>query len=79
MDNAEVQRTNWDFVVGDNAASKVGDVFWFGPLKPIAKLIPYSPAAVRKPGLLKGRVRYGDDLRDPLPPEIASAFLGEEP
>jgi len=47
--------------------------------KPIAKLIPYSPAAQRKPGMLKGRVRYGDDLRDPLPPEIAAAFLGEEP
>jgi len=43
MDNAEVQRTNWDFVVGDNAASKVGDVFWFGPLKPLSKLMFQTP------------------------------------
>ena len=43
MDNAEVQHTNWDFVVGDNAASKVGDVFWFGPLKPLSKLMFQTP------------------------------------
>jgi hypothetical protein len=43
MDNAEVQRTNWDFVVGDNAASKVGDIFWFGPLKPLSKLMFQTP------------------------------------
>ena len=35
MDLAEVQRTNWEFTVGDNAASMVGDLFWFGPLKPL--------------------------------------------
>jgi uncharacterized protein (DUF362 family) len=43
MDTAEVKRTNWDFVVGDNAASKVGDLFWFGPMKPLAKLMFQTP------------------------------------
>ena len=43
MDTAEVKRTNWEFVVGDNAASKVGDLFWFGPLKPLAKLMFQTP------------------------------------
>jgi uncharacterized protein (DUF362 family) len=43
MDTAEVKRTNWDFVVGDNAASKVGDLFWFGPLKPLARLMFQTP------------------------------------
>ena len=43
MDIAEVKRTNWEFVVGDNAASKVGDLFWFGPLKPLAKLMFQTP------------------------------------
>ena len=43
MDTAEVKKTNWNFVVGDNAASKVGDLFWFGPLKPLAKLMFQTP------------------------------------
>lgn len=43
MDTAEVKRTNWDFVVGDNAASKIGDLFWFGPFKPLAKLMFQTP------------------------------------
>lgn len=43
MDTAELKRTNWDFVVGDNAASKVGDLFWFGPMKPLAKLMFQTP------------------------------------
>lgn len=43
LDTADVKRTNWDFVVGDNAASKVGDFFWFGPMKPLAKLMFQTP------------------------------------
>ena len=43
LDTAEIKRTNWDFVVGDNAASKVGDFFWFGPMKPLAKLMFQTP------------------------------------
>ena len=29
--------------MGDNAASKVGDLFWFGPMKPLAKLMFQTP------------------------------------
>ena len=43
MTTPEVKRTNWDFVVGDNAASKVGDLFWFGPFKPFARLMFQTP------------------------------------
>lgn len=43
LDTADVKKTNWDFVVGDNAASKVGDLFWFGPLKPLARLMFQTP------------------------------------
>ncbi len=39
----EVKATNWDFVVGDNAASKIGDLFWFGPFKPLARLMFQTP------------------------------------
>src|SRR5467141_661125 len=31
----EVANESWDFKVGDNGASRVGDFVWFGPLKPV--------------------------------------------
>jgi len=34
---------NWGFTVGDNAASRVGDVMWFGPLKRFQKLFFHTP------------------------------------
>ena len=37
-----------------------------------------APAGRRKPGAWKGIVRYGDDLADPLPAEVADAFYREE-
>lgn len=43
LDKSDVKKTNWNFVVGDNAASKVGDLFWFGPFKPLAKLMFQTP------------------------------------
>ena len=43
MTTEQVRKTNWDFVVGDNAASKVGDLFWFGPFKPLARLMFQTP------------------------------------
>jgi uncharacterized protein (DUF362 family) len=36
-------RENWRFTVGDNAASRVGDVMWFGPLKGLQKLFFHTP------------------------------------
>jgi uncharacterized protein (DUF362 family) len=40
---ADISRESWGFSVGDNAASKVGDVMWFGPLKPFQKLFFHTP------------------------------------
>ncbi len=43
-DDVEVARTeNWHFSVGDNGASRVGDVLWFGPLKRLQKLFFHTP------------------------------------
>ncbi len=40
--------------------------------KPVARLVPLDrPAAPRRPGALKGRVRIAADFDAPLPPEIA--------
>jgi uncharacterized protein (DUF362 family) len=39
----DISGQNWGFSVGDNAASKVGDVMWFGPLKRMQKLFFHTP------------------------------------
>lgn len=39
----DIRHINWRYDVGDNAASKVGDVLWFGPLKRIQKLFFHTP------------------------------------
>ena len=42
IDNT-VSNENWNFTVGDNGASIIGDIMWFGPLKPLQKLFFHTP------------------------------------
>ncbi len=45
---------------------------------PVAELGPLDTTIpVRRPGLLKGRVRIADDFDVPLPPDMLAAFEGE--
>jgi uncharacterized protein (DUF362 family) len=39
----DVSQESWGFSVGDNLASSVGDVMWFGPLKSLQKLFFHTP------------------------------------
>lgn len=39
----DISNESWGFQVGDNAASRVGDVLWFGPLKRAQKLFFHTP------------------------------------
>jgi uncharacterized protein (DUF362 family) len=39
----DIAGENWGFFVGDNAASRVGDLMWFGPMKPLQKLFFHTP------------------------------------
>ena len=41
--DAPAAEERWGFTVGDNAASLVGDVMWFGALKPLQKLFFHTP------------------------------------
>ena len=41
--DVDAGRENWHFSVGDNMASRVGDVLWFGPLKRLQKLFFHTP------------------------------------
>lgn len=39
----DIEGINFGFKVGDNLASRVGDILWFGPLKSIQKLFFHTP------------------------------------
>jgi uncharacterized protein (DUF362 family) len=39
----DISGESWGFEVGDNAASTVGDLMWFGPLKRVQKLFFHTP------------------------------------
>jgi hypothetical protein len=39
----DVSNENWHFQVGDNGASMVGDLLWFGPLSRLQKLFFRTP------------------------------------
>lgn len=41
--DAALAEQNWGFSVGDNGASRVGDLMWFGPLKRFQKLFFHTP------------------------------------
>jgi len=40
---ADIANENWGFRVGDNGASRVGDFFWFGPMKSVQNLFFRTP------------------------------------
>ena len=39
----DISGLNFGFTVGDNLASRIGDLFWFGPLQSIQKLVFRTP------------------------------------
>ena len=48
--------------------------------KPVARLVPLHSQPRKKTfGLLKGRIKVGDDFDAPLPPEVLDGFEGGGP
>ena len=41
--DVDVEKENWHFNTGDNAASSVGKLFWFGPMRWLQKLLFHTP------------------------------------
>ena len=41
--DADLANESWNFRVGDNGASRVGDIVWFGPLKPVQNVLMRTP------------------------------------
>ena len=59
----DVSSENWHFQVGDNGASMVGDLMWFGPFKPLQKLFFHTPLVH---AFVFGSEFYHDYYRWPL-------------
>lgn len=60
---ADVSGESWGFSVGDNGASMVGDMMWFGPLKRFQKLFFHTPLVNV---FIFGSEAYHDYYRWPL-------------
>ena len=41
--DTDLANESWNFKVGDNGASRVGDLVWFGPLKPVQNVLMRTP------------------------------------
>jgi uncharacterized protein (DUF362 family) len=41
--DTDLANESWNFHVGDNGASRVGDIVWFGPLKPMQNMLMRTP------------------------------------
>jgi uncharacterized protein (DUF362 family) len=41
--DTDLSNESWSFHVGDNGASRVGDIVWFGPLKPVQNVLMRTP------------------------------------
>jgi len=59
----DVRGENWGFSVGDNVASRFGDVLWFGRLKSLQKLFFHTPLVHL---FVAGSEAYHDYYRWPL-------------
>lgn len=45
--------------------------------KPVARLIPYTPkGVVRRPGIMRGKIRIKKNFEEPLPKELLTALSG---
>jgi hypothetical protein len=63
---ADVSKESWGFVVGDNGASMIGDLMWFGPLKWAQKLFFHTPLVW---AFVFGSEAYHDYYRWPMKDE----------
>ncbi len=59
----DISDVNWGFTVGDNGASMVGDIMWFGPLKSVQNVFMRTPLVNI---FITGSEVYHDYYRWPL-------------
>jgi uncharacterized protein (DUF362 family) len=59
----DVSRESWGFQVGDNGASMIGDLMWFGPMKRFQKIFFHTPLVN---AFVMGSEFYHDYYRWPM-------------
>jgi uncharacterized protein (DUF362 family) len=59
----DISNESWGFTVGDNGASRIGDLMWFGPFKSLQKLFFHTPLVF---AFIAGSEVYHDYYRWPL-------------
>ena len=75
--DVDAGRESWNFSVGDNMASRVGDVLWFGPLKRLQRLFFHTPLVY---AFVAGSYLYHDYLWYPVfGRREVRRFLGTSP
>lgn len=73
----DVTQESWGFEVGDNVASTAGDLFWFGPLKFLQKLMFHTPIVYI---FIFGSAFYHDYIHYPFKGKsIVKKWLKESP
>ncbi len=73
----DVSGESWGFSVGDNGASRVGDVIWFGPLKPVQNFFMRTPLVN---AFIFGSEFYHDFYRWPMRDRrVFEHWLGQTP
>jgi uncharacterized protein (DUF362 family) len=73
----DISGESWGFSVGDNGASRVGDVIWFGPLKPVQNFFMRTPLVN---AFIFGSEFYHDYYRWPMRDRrVFEHWLGETP
>jgi hypothetical protein len=60
---SDISNESWGFSVGDNGASRIGDLMWFGPLAKFQKIFFHTPLVNV---FILGSEAYHDYYRWPL-------------
>ena len=75
--DTDLANESWGFSVGDNGASRVGDIVWFGPLKPIQNVFMRTPLVNL---FILGSEAYHDYYRWPVRDRhVFEAWLANTP
>jgi prevent-host-death family protein len=75
--NIHQAKTHLSRLLADVASGKTVVIARSG--KPVAKLVPVSPPGKRQFGSMRGLVRVGNEVLDPLPDDEIAAWEGNEP
>ncbi len=75
--NIDIEKENWQFKTGDNTASNVGKLFWFGSMKRLQRLMFHTPLVY---GFIFASAIYHDKIWYPSKgKEIVDDWLENSP